>query len=195
VFDLLPFDPAGLWVVVWPAIAVAGLRVGDVTLNVFRTVFVVQERRLLAGMVAGGEAGLWLSAAGIVLADMTPVRAGGFVAGVAAGTALGVELARRMRLGMATVRIYTDATRTDPSGEPLELGHLIAASIRAEGHGATVFRGTGYKGAVDMVLSTVRRRDADAVLAVARRVEPEVFAAVDNHLHPAPMSAVSAGRV
>jgi uncharacterized protein YebE (UPF0316 family) len=192
----LPVDLAAVWAAVWPALTIALLRIGDVSLNVFRTVFVVQERRLLASLTAGAEASMWLSAAGIVFASMTPVRAAGFVVGVATGTAIGVQLTSRMRLGMSTVRVYTDAERVDVDGRPLDLGERIADAIRAAGHGATVFRGRGYRGEVDMVLSTVRRRDADAVLAIARRVDAASFAAVDNAIQPAAVPAAStAGRV
>jgi uncharacterized protein YebE (UPF0316 family) len=192
----LPLDLAAVWAAVWPALTIALLRIGDVSLNVFRTVFVVQERRLLASLTAGAEAAMWLSAAGIVFASMTPVRAAGFVVGVATGTAIGVQLTSRMRLGMSTVRVYTDAERLDADGRPLDLGERIADAIRAAGHGATVFRGRGYRGEVDMVLSTVRRRDADAVLAVARQVDTASFAAVDNAIQPAGVpAAATAGRV
>ncbi len=180
-----------LWALLWPAATIALLRICDVSLNVFRTVFVVQERRLLAAVVAGAEAAVWLAAAGIVFADMTPVRIAGFVVGVASGTAIGVEVARRLRLGMATVRIYADARLTGPDGRTQ--GHLIADAIRLAGHGATVFQGSGRNGPVDLVLSTVRRRDANAVLAIARDIEPLAFAAVDNSLHPSP--AVLSGTV
>lgn len=183
----LPFlDLTAVWALLWPAIAIALLRVGDVALNVFRVVFVVQERRLLAALVAGAEAAVWLAAAGIVFAEMTPLRIAGFIVGVAIGTALGVTVTGRLRLGMTTVRIYADATRTDTDGQPLELGRQIARAIHASGHGATVFRGTGFNGPVDMVLSTVRRRDAERVLAIAREIDPGTFAAIDNSLHPAP---------
>ncbi len=187
-------DMTTVWTVIWPAIAIALLRICDVSLNVFRTVFVVQERRLLAALVAGTEASVWLAAAGIVFADMTPVRVAGFVVGVASGTALGVEVARRLRLGMTTVRIYANAAHIDEDGKPL--GEAIATAIRNSGHGATVFRGSGLSGPVDMVLSTVRRRDADAVLAIARSIDPHTFAAVDNSLHPSPsMLSGSVSRV
>jgi uncharacterized protein YebE (UPF0316 family) len=106
-------------------------------------VFVVQERRLLAALASAGEASMWLSAAGIVFANMSPLRAVGYVLGVAAGTAIGMEVAKRLRLGMATVRVYADATRTDELGLPLEIGHRIATAIREAGYAATVFRGTG----------------------------------------------------
>jgi uncharacterized protein YebE (UPF0316 family) len=194
--DLPSFDLTAVWAAVWPAIAIALLRIGDVSLNVFRVVFVVQERRLLASLTAGGEAAMWLSAAGIVFSSMTPMRAAGFVVGVATGTAIGVELTSRMRLGMSTVRVYTDAERRGEDGRPLELGERIAHEIREAGHGATVFRGRGYRGEVDMVLSTVRRRDAEAVLAIARRVDASSFAAVDNAIQPASAPAASTvGRV
>jgi uncharacterized protein YebE (UPF0316 family) len=192
----LPIDLAAVWAALWPALTIALLRIGDVSLNVFRTVFVVQERRLLASLTAGAEAAMWLSAAGIVFASMTPVRAAGFVVGVATGTAIGVQLTSRMRLGMSTVRVYTDAERRAVDGRPLDLGERIADAIRNAGHGATVFRGRGYRGEVDMVLSTVRRRDADAVLAIARSVDERSFAAVDNAIQPAAMpAATTSGRV
>ncbi|GGI06881.1 DUF5698 domain-containing protein [Egicoccus halophilus] len=189
-------DATDLWQLLWPAVAIALLRIGDVSLNVFKTVFVVQQRRWLAATTSGLEAGTWLAAAGIVFADMTPLRTAGFVVGVAAGTFVGVQLTGRLRLGMATVRVYADATRCDEVGRPLDLGHGIARAIHAAGFGATVFRGTGYKGDVDMVLATVRRRDADRVLAIARAVDEQSFAAIDNAVHPAPVPGVTpAGRV
>lgn len=181
-------DLGTVWAAVWPALVIALLRVGDVSLNVFRTVLVVQERRLFASLVAATEASVWLTAAGIVFADLSPVRVAGFVTGVALGTAAGIEVARRLRLGMTTVRIYADATRLDHDGMPAELGRRIAAAIHAAGHGATVFRGTGYAGPVDMVLSTVRRRAADEVVEIARSVDVSTFAAIDNSLHPSPLA-------
>lgn len=184
------------WSLLWPALVIALLRVGDVSLNVFRTVLVVQERRLAAAIVAGIEASVWVTAAGIVFTNLTPIRIAGFVIGVAAGTATGMEVARRLRLGMTTVRIYADATRLGQDGAPLNIGHVIAREIRTAGFGATVFRGSGLSGPVDMVLATVRRRDADKVLEIARTVDPSTFAAVDNSLHPAPViPGDSAGRV
>lgn len=191
-----PLDPLDLWAALWPALGIMLLRIGDVTLNVFRMVFVVQERRLLAALASAAEASLWLAAAGIVFANLDPLRAVGYVAGVAAGTAIGVEVTRRLRLGMSTVRVYVDATRTDEHGVPLELGHRIADAVRRAGFAATVFRGHGYKGEVDMVLSTVRRRHAEGVVATARSVDAAAMAAIDNELNPAVVGGmVTAGRV
>jgi uncharacterized protein YebE (UPF0316 family) len=191
----LPPDVTVLWAAVWPALGIALLRIGDVTMNVFRMVFVVQERRLLAALASAGEASMWLSAAGIVFANMSPLRAVGYVAGVAAGTAIGMEVAKRLRLGMATVRIYADATRTDEYDLPLQMGHRIADAIRGAGFAATVFEGHGLKGEVHMVLSTVRRRHAEQVVSIARGVDATAMAAIDNSLDPAAVPAQTTGRV
>lgn len=157
-----------------PALAVAVLRICDVTLNVFRTVFTVGGRKHLAALFHGLEALMWMSAAGIVFADMTPSRVIGFVAGVMAGTLLGMVVVERLRLGMVTVRAYV-GTDEDPT-----IGHGIMHAIHAAGFGATLFHGTGYRGPVEMVLSTVRRRDADAVVEVIRHVRDDAFVAIDN---------------
>lgn len=189
------------WALLWPALAIAALRAADVSMNVFRVVFVVQGRRWLAAIAAGLEAGIWLAAAGIVLADLTWLRASGFVLGVALGTAVGVELTERLRLGMKTVRIYVHVgeDRTDRPGEhgtPGRLdGHDVAHLLHLEGFRATVFRGRGYRGPVDMVLSTVPYRDTDRVLRLARSVAPDAFAAVDNSPSPASPTTATVGRV
>jgi uncharacterized protein YebE (UPF0316 family) len=181
----MDISPAVLWAALWPAVLVALLRVGDVTLNVFKTVFVVSERRGYAALTAGAEAAIWLSAAGIVLSDMTPLRFAGFVVGVASGTALGVQVVQRLRLGMVTVRVYTED----------DAGDRVLAALHDAGYRATSFAGRGYAGPVQMVLSTVRRRDADRVMSLARDAEADAFIAVDNALHPAHAGGGYAGRV
>ena len=135
------------------AIQIAMLRVTDVMLGVFRTTFIVRGRTLAASLVAFGESAAWIAAAGIVLADLTVVRGLAFATGVGIGTALGVVVVRSMRLGLVTVRVFA----------PLERGHEVAELLRAAGQGATMFPGEGRDGPVAMVLSVMRRREADEV--------------------------------
>ena len=172
-----------LWLLLWPAMAIALLRVGDVTLNVFRTVFMVQGRKWLAAVFHGIEGGVWLGAAGIVFANMTPLRMIGYVLGVIAGTLLGTTIIERLRLGTVTVRIYIDASDDGMAGL------RIADAIHEAGFGATTFDGTGYRGPVQMVLSTVRRRDAGTVADVARGVRADARVAFDNEMQPVAVGA------
>lgn len=170
---------ASLFSALGAGLLVATLRASDVLLGVIRTSFIVNGRRLPAAVLAGLEAAVWLSAAGIVLADMSPARFLGFVSGVAVGTYVGMTLVQAFKLGSVTVRVFTPAY----PGRDLA-GHAVAAAIRERGFGATTFSGWGASGQVDMVLSVVRRRDARTVCDVAGGADPEAFVAVDNHPTP-----------
>ena len=176
-----PFGDAWTWL--WPALGVALLRIGDVTLNVFRTVFTVQGRKGLAALFHGLEGGVWIAAAGIVFADMSAARLTGFVVGVMLGTLLGTTIVEHLQLGTVTVRIYVNAI------DDAIAGLRVADAIHEAGFGATTFDGTGYHGPVQMVLSTVRRRDAATVAEIARAVRVDALVAVDNELHRVPVGA------
>jgi uncharacterized protein YebE (UPF0316 family) len=175
----LPVGPAEWWALVWPALAVAVLRASDVTVSVFKTTCVVRGRRAAASGFAGLEAAIWLAAAGIVFSDLSWNRAAGFVAGVAAGTWIGMAIVHHARLGLVTVRVFAAAE----AGRELA-GHIIAERVRRHGHGATVFTGWGRRGEVHMVLSVVRRREAREVCEVVKRTDPQAFITLDNEPGP-----------
>jgi uncharacterized protein YebE (UPF0316 family) len=155
------------------AIQIALLRVTDVMLNVFRTTFIVRGRTLAASMAAFGESAAWIAAAGIVLADLTLLRGFAFATGVAIGTALGIVVVRSMRLGLVTVRVFA----------PLERGHEVADRLRAAGQGATMFPGEGRDGPVAMILSVMRRREADEICRPLTD-DPTLYVAMDAGLGP-----------
>jgi uncharacterized protein YebE (UPF0316 family) len=185
---LIPIEIAGWFQLLWPALLVALLRIGDVTVNVFKVTCVVNGKRLAAAGFAALEAAIWLSAAGIVLSNLTLVRGLGFVVGVATGTWIGMLIVDRAKVGLVTVRVFVSAAE----GRELA-GHVIAERIRRQGHGATLFEGWGQKGAVHMVLSVVKRRAAAEVVSLVERTDPDAFVAVDNT--PGPTSTIGAARV
>ena len=168
--------PASWWPLIWPALVVAALRASDVTVNVFKTIAVVGGRRGLAAAFAALEASIWLSAAGIVFADLSVARFAGFVVGVATGTWIGLSIVHRARIGLVTVRVFV------PASEGRELaGHVVAERIRRAGHAATLFEGWGKDGPVQMVLAVVKRRAAQDLIATIERTYPDAFVAVDDH--------------
>ena len=169
----------GLLTVVGSGLLVAVLRASDVLLGTIRTTFVVNGSRNPAAALAGLEAAVWLSAAGIVFADPTPARFLGFVLGVASGTWLGIAMVHAFKLGSVTVRAFV------PAGPGREMaGHDVAHAIRERGFAATTFTGWGGEGPVDMVLSVVRRRDSRIVCDVVAGADPQAFVAVDNQPMP-----------
>lgn len=155
-------------------VQIALLRVTDVMFGVFRTTFIVRGRTLAASLAAFGESATWISAAGIVLADLTIARGLAFATGVAIGTALGVVIVRNMRLGLVTVRVFA----------PLDRGHEIAERVRAAGQGATLFPGEGRDGPVAMILSVMRRREADEICRPFVD-DPQLYVSMDAGMGPA----------
>jgi uncharacterized protein YebE (UPF0316 family) len=156
------------------AVQISLLRVTDVMLNVFRTTFIVRGRTLAASLAAFGESAAWIAAAGIVLADLTIVRGLAFATGVSIGTALGVMVVRSLRLGLVTVRVFA----------PLARGREVADRLREAGQGATMFPGEGRDGPVAMVLSVMRRREADEVCRPFVD-DPQLYVAMDAGMGPA----------
>lgn len=170
---LLLLLPASTAAALLTAIQIASLRVVDVMLNVFRTTFIVRGRTFAASLAAFGESAAWIAAAGIVLADLTLLRGFAFAAGVGIGTALGIVVVRSMRLGLVTVRVFA----------PLERGHEVAESIRAAGQGATMFPGEGRDGPVAMILSVMRRKEADEICGPLT-ADPSLYVSMDAGLGP-----------
>lgn len=177
--------PPEFWSALGQLALVGGLRALDVCLSVFKVTFTVSGRRVAAGTAAAAEAAVWVVAAGIVLDGLTPSRIAAYAVGVGAGTVLGMAIVRALRLGTVTVRAFVPVTDCPSAGEEL------AAAFRSRGAGATVFRGHGRDGDVDMVLSVVRRREALELSRLAARINSRATIAIDND--PAPGSMV-AGR-
>jgi uncharacterized protein YebE (UPF0316 family) len=170
--------PASAAAALITAVQISMLRVTDVMLGVFRTTFIVRGRTLAASLAAFGESAAWIAAAGIVLSDLTLVRGLAFATGVGIGTALGVVVVRGLRLGLVTVRVFA----------PLNRGPEVADLLRAAGQGATMFPGEGRDGPVAMVLSVMRRREADEVVRPLVD-DPQLYVSMDAGMGPA-----SAGR-
>lgn len=179
---ILPFDlpsAAEMLSAVVPLLIVAGLRVIDVMLGVFKTTAIVSGKRPAASAFASTEAIVWATAAGIVFADLTPLRILAFALGVGLGTWIGMIVVHHLRMGMVTVRAFL----------PAPGGHVAAELVRDLGFGATVFDGHGRGGAVQMVLSVVRRREARQVADAIRAWDADTFITVDSE--PGPASHVS----
>lgn len=169
-----------------PLLLIAGLRTVDVALGVVRVNLITGGRRRPAAAVAALEGACWVAATSVVVVDVSPARVAAYAGGVALGTVAGMAATHASRAGMVTVRAYI------PAGHDDDAGRRVADAVRATGHAATLFRGEGRDGPVDMLLSTVRRRDARTVVDVVVDAAPHAFVTVDNEPAPLPVHAVAA---
>lgn len=202
-----------------PYLGVFVARLTLMLFEVGKLTFTSQGRRVPAAAFATIDAALWLTIAVAIIANPTIGNIVAYAAGVGAGTWVGLWILNgKLKIGIVTVRIYARGTgydttasstpddptepasdTTESEGPPDSLtmtaephsgtGHPIAAAIRHEGFGATVFDGHGRHGPVQLVMSSVKRKYAGQIVDLAHRLDPDAFIAVDNH--PAPGSHIN----
>jgi uncharacterized protein YebE (UPF0316 family) len=145
-------------------------RAVDVALGTMRTISVVNGRLRLAVALAFFEVMLWGVAVGELITRLRdqPWLLFAFAGGVAAGSATGITIERRLALGTCVVRIIASAK-----------GQEIAERLRELGQGVTTFQGEGRDGPRTLIYAHCPRRDLRSLLEAARAIEPNVFHAVE----------------
>jgi uncharacterized protein YebE (UPF0316 family) len=85
-------------------------RVGDVSLNTLRVMFVLNGKKNVAPILGFFEALIWLLAIGQIIQNIdNPVSYLAYAGGFAAGTYVGMSIEERLALGRVLVRVITVA--------------------------------------------------------------------------------------
>ncbi|MGD9934767.1 MAG: DUF5698 domain-containing protein [Dehalococcoidia bacterium] len=153
-------------------LAIVLLRTADVSLMAVRITFAVDGRRGIAAIVGFAEATLFAVAAVLVLSSLgDPVRIVAYGLGFAFGQYIGVSVARRLRGGMVTVRMFAPL-----AASPLSL----VAALRSEGFRVTVFGAEGRDGPVEVLHIVTGRGDVERLMAVCSPLDDRCFVTVGD---------------
>lgn len=145
-------------------------RVIDVTLGTLRIIFTSRGQRNLAPLLGFIEVFIWVAAlAQLVKSAQNIVAYLGYAAGFAAGNYVGMWIEGKLAIGTVTVRAIL---RRDPQE--------LLAQLKAANFGVTVVEGKGIQGSVNIVYTTVKRRDLPAVTAIFHQCVPGAFLAVEE---------------
>ncbi|MBV8781725.1 MAG: DUF2179 domain-containing protein [Phycisphaerae bacterium] len=145
------------------------LRIGDVSFGTMRVMFLVRANRILAALMAIGEATVYLLAIARVLkGDLTPPLIIGYATGYAAGTVVGITMENWLALGLMLVRVIS-----------AEHGPRLRESLLAQHFGVTAVRAEGRAGEVHILFINVRRRRAAKLLESIRTLDPDAFVTMD----------------
>ncbi len=145
------------------------MRIGDVSLATIRMLLIMRNAKLWAPLIGFFEVLIWLMAAGTAIQHLeSPWHVLGYAGGFAAGNLVGLLLEERLALGFASVQIFTASHGAD-----------LAEALRAFGHGVTRLQGQGRDGAVDLVMSVVKRRDLRIVNTLVADLAPDSFISVE----------------
>jgi uncharacterized protein YebE (UPF0316 family) len=123
------------------------------------------------------ESLVWLVVVSQILRHLTvPLYYVAYAAGFATGNYVGLLIERRLAMGCVILQVISQ----DPADE-------IMTALRQGGLGATLTRGEGFEGPVDIVRSVLPRRQLRPTLARIKEVRPKAFYTV------APVAQVDQG--
>ncbi len=141
-----------------------------VTVGTLRIIFVSRGMQTLAPVLGFFEVSLWLFAIGQIMQNLTdPACYLAFALGFSCGNFLGIQIERRLAIGMLLVRIITNR-------EPDEL----VEGLKAAGYGLTTVDGQGATGPVKIVLTVLKRKELDDVVGIIKGFDPKAFYSVDE---------------
>ncbi|WP_215224292.1 DUF2179 domain-containing protein [Echinicola shivajiensis] len=147
-FGALGFDDKLFTYVIMP-ILIFLARVGDVTINTLRIMFVLNGKKNIAPILGFFEALIWLLAIGQIFQNIdNPLSYIAYSGGFAAGTYMGMVVEEKLALGRVLVRVITK----EPMPELIEF-------MKEKDYRFTSVGAEGRYGKVNL-LFTVMKRDA-----------------------------------
>jgi uncharacterized protein YebE (UPF0316 family) len=117
-------------------------RVGDVSMETIRVIYISKGIKYLAPIIAFFEIVIWLIAMEVVISDLANVANFlAFAFGFAMGTYVGLIIEEKLSIGMVIMRIVTTEGSNDE----------IVSFLESEQYGVTSLDGKGSRGNVKMI--------------------------------------------
>lgn len=147
------------------------LRVGDMSLDTIRVLFVVRGRKLLAWILGFFQSLIFVIAISKVITsggrDFMSIL--GYAAGFATGNVVGMLIEERLAIGHILVTVIS-STR----------GAAITEMLRKAGYAVTEMAGRGKNGAVTVLHCSVRRKEVDEIDTIVLEVDPSAFVTAED---------------
>ena len=152
------------------AVGIFFLRVGDMSLDTIRMLFVVRGRKAIAWGLGFGQSLLFVVAISSVLANLDNlITVLAYATGFATGNVIGMLIEERMAVGYLHFTIISS-----------NRGAVIAEQLRKSGHAVTEIPARGKNGTVSMLNTNVKRKDMEHVETIVLKADPEAFITQDE---------------
>jgi uncharacterized protein YebE (UPF0316 family) len=146
------------------------LRLGDMSLDTLRVLFVMRGRKAIAWVLGFFQALIFVLAISSVLQNLgNPLNVIGYAAGFATGNVVGMIIEERLAVGHIHLRIVSPRR-----------GSAIAESLRLGGYAVTEVPGRGKDGMVTVLNCSVLRRNVDRVRKLTNGVDPDAFITAED---------------
>ena len=146
------------------------LRLIDMCLDTLRMLFVVRGQRVIVWILGVTTSIIYIVAISNVLSGKNhPFTILCYGVGYATGNVLGMRIEERLAIGFKQVNIVSK-----------DKGHEIAEALREQGYGVTEMVGQGRDGTVDLVSTSVKRKQAKEVRKIIKNIDSAAFITEDD---------------
>ncbi|MFC1522356.1 DUF2179 domain-containing protein [Elusimicrobiota bacterium] len=157
----------------WGPVVIFLLRIIDVSMGTVRTMLTMRNAKTIVPVIAFFEVLIWIFAVGNAIKNLnSPWHLIGYAGGFAAGNVVGMWIEGKLAYGFVTAHIISKTGK-----------QAIAQGLRERGYGVTEFRGRGWGGRVQILLSVIKRRDVRELIRVAKGIDPKVFVTIEEAQH------------
>ncbi len=152
------------------AFLIFALRVFNYSISTIRLVFIGRGFRFGAAIIAFFEALIFAVVIANIVRDLTDVaNLLAYCLGASVGSYLGMWLETRFIVSYSTITIISQS-----------LGTKIAEVLRENNYGATITKGEGRDGQVDIIRSTTVNRDIPLLVSIVHSINSEAFIDVES---------------
>jgi len=152
------------------ALLIFFLRVGDMTLDTIRVLFMVRGKKLLVWVLGFFQALIFVVAISSVLTQLNNIlNIIGYATGFATGNIVGMMIENRLAIGHVLVNIISS-----------NRGTFIAERLRASGYAVTEIAGRGMNGTVFELHASVLRKDVSQVETIVLESDPQAFVTAED---------------
>lgn len=152
------------------ALLIFALRVGDMTLDTIRVLFVVRGKKLLVWILGFFQSLIFVVAISSVLSHLDNIlNVIGYATGFATGNLVGMLIENRLAIGHVLVNIISS-----------NRGSFIAERLRASGYAVTEIPGRGMNGTVFELHASVLRKDVNQVETIVLESDPQAFVTAED---------------
>jgi len=141
------------------------LRVGDMSLDTLRVLYVIRGRKGIAWILGFCQAMIFITAITTVLSNLDNLfYIIAFAAGFATGNVVGMTIEERLAQGHTHLRIISSRR-----------GSAIAESLRNEGYAVTEIPARGKDGMVTAINCSVKRKNINKVRKLVEDIDVDAF--------------------
>lgn len=152
------------------ALLIFVLRIGDMSLDTIRLLYVVRGQKHLAWVLGFFQSLIFVVAIANVLsgkANLLSIL--GYALGFATGNVVGMLIEEKLAIGHIRMTVIS-----------ARLGPALAEKLRKAGYAVTEIPARGKSGTVSMLYCSVRRREFDEAETVILETDPEAFITAED---------------